>query len=74
MADMCISVQQEHRTLAKQFSKGEGASRAAAAEAVANSDTAEGAPAEDHRTGISRFMPTSRRIVQVGERFSGTRA
>lgn len=56
---------QENRVLAKQFSKGEGANRSTAAEAVAGLSSPEQSPQQDHRTGISRFMPTSRRIVQV---------
>lgn len=58
---------EENRVLAKQFSKGEGANRSTAAEAVAGLSSSEQSPQQDHRTGISRFMPTSRRIVQFSE-------
>ena len=54
---------QENRELAREFSRSErsmGRDAAAVAE-----EAAEAAAAEAHHTRISRFMPTSRRIVQV---------
>ncbi len=62
---------QENEALAREFSSSQRRSSGVnAAAATAALDPAQDAVvkqvAEDHRTRVSRFMPTSRRIVQVG--------
>lgn len=65
---------QENIALAREFSSQRSISNAGAAAAAAAAVDAEAAEvekaAEDNRTRVSRFMPTSRRIVQVGTEHS----
>ncbi len=67
-----ISCQQENEALAREFTRSDRsnsvsatAAAAAAAAAAQEEEAASRSSDRDSRTAVSRFMPTSRRIVQV---------